>query len=110
MPAATGAMPPAFKVPSRRARVHGIGTKVYPAPKRLVNDDVLKKIIVNCRWSEASIEEVGPGIGIAHHRAPEARRQRLAIERDPDLPAVLATHLTPGATSSPLIEKDALRA
>lgn len=70
---------------------HGLATKKSLGQNFLVNDDVVGKI---CRLSEVSAEdtvlEVGPGIGtLTAALLPRAGRV-LSVERDPDLPDVLA--------------------
>ena len=70
---------------------HGIGTKYTLGQNFLVNDDVLKKIVA---LAEA---------GLLKHAASVT-----AVERDPDLPAVLADTLWPWRETFALIEKDAL--
>ena len=88
---------------------HGIGTKYTLGQNFLVNDDVLKKIIVLAEVGEADrILEVGPGIGTLTIALLKHAASVIAIERDPDLPAVLADTLHPWRDKFALIEKDAL--
>ena len=88
---------------------HGIGTKYTLGQNFLVNDDVLKKIIVLAEVGEADrILEVGPGIGTLTIALLKHAASVVAIERDPDLPAVLADTLHPWREKFALIEKDAL--
>ena len=88
---------------------HGIGTKYTLGQNFLVNDDVLKKIIVLAEVGEADrILEVGPGIGTLTIALLKHAASVVAIERDPDLPAVLADTLHPWCEKFALIEKDAL--
>ena len=88
---------------------HGIGTKYTLGQNFLVNDDVLKKIIVLAEVGEADrILEVGPGIGTLTIALLKHAAGVVAIERDPDLPAVLADTLHPWRDKFALIEKDAL--
>ena len=88
---------------------HGIGTKYTLGQNFLVNDDVLKKIIVLAEVGEADrILEVGPGIGTLTIALLKHAASVVAIERDPDLPAVLADTLHPWRDKFALIEKDAL--
>ena len=88
---------------------HGIGTKYTLGQNFLVNDDVLKKIIVLAEVSEADrVLEVGPGIGTLTIALLKHAASVVAIERDPDLPAVLADTLHPWRDKFALIEKDAL--
>ena len=88
---------------------HGIGTKYTLGQNFLVNDDVLKKIIVLAEVGEADrILEVCPGIGTLTIALLKHAASVVAIERDPDLPAVLADTLHPWRDKFALIEKDAL--
>ena len=88
---------------------HGIGTKYTLGQNFLVNDDVLKKIIVLAEVGEADrILEVGSGIGTLTIALLKHAASVVAIERDPDLPAVLADTLHPWRDKFALIEKDAL--
>ena len=88
---------------------HGIGTKYTLGQNFLVNDDVLKKIIVLAEVDEADrVLEVGPGIGTLTIALLKHAASVIAIERDPDLPAVLADTLHPWREKFALIEKDAL--
>ena len=88
---------------------HGIGTKYTLGQNFLVNDDVLKKIIALAEVSESDrILEVGPGIGTLTIALLKHAAGVVAIERDPDLPAVLADTLHPWRDKFALIEKDAL--
>ena len=90
-------------------KAHGIGTKYTLGQNFLVNDDVLKKIIVLAEVGEADrISEVGPGIGTLTMAPLKHAASVVAIERDPDLPAVLADTLHPWRDKFALIEKDAL--
>ena len=88
---------------------HGIGTKYTLGQNFLVNDDVLKKIIALAEVDEADrVLEVGPGIGTLTIALLKHAAGVVAIERDPDLPAVLADTLHPWCEKFALIEKDAL--
>ena len=88
---------------------HGIGTKYTLGQNFLVNDDVLKKIIALAEVGENDrILEVGPGIGTLTIALLKHAAGAVAIERDPDLPAVLADTLHPWREKFALIEKDAL--
>ena len=88
---------------------HGIGTKYTLGQNFLVNDDVLKKIIALAEVDEADrVLEVGPGIGTLTIALLKHAASVAAIERDPDLPAVLADTLHPWREKFALIEKDAL--
>ena len=88
---------------------HGIGTKYTLGQNFLVNDDVLKKIIALAEVGENDrVLEVGPGIGTLTIALLKHAAGVIAIERDPDLPAVLADTLHPWREKFALIEKDAL--
>ena len=88
---------------------HGIGTKYTLGQNFLVNDDVLKKIVALAEVGESDrILEVGPGIGTLTIALLKHAASVIAIERDPDLPAVLADTLHPWREKFALIEKDAL--
>ncbi len=88
---------------------HGIGTKYTLGQNFLVNDDVLKKIVALAEVGESDrILEVGPGIGTLTIALLKHAQNVVAIERDPDLPAVLADTLHPWREKFALIEKDAL--
>ena len=88
---------------------HGIGTKYTLGQNFLVNDDVLKKIVALAEVGEDDrILEVGPGIGTLTIALLKHAAGVVAIERDPDLPAVLADTLHPWREKFALIEKDAL--
>lgn len=88
---------------------HGIGTKYTLGQNFLVNDDVLKRIIALAEVGERDrILEVGPGIGTLTIALLKHAASVVAVERDPDLPAVLADTLYPWRERFLLIEKDAL--
>jgi len=88
---------------------HDIGTKYTLGQNFLVNDDVLKRIIALAEVGERDrILEVGPGIGTITIALLKHAASVVAVERDPDLPAVLADTLYPWRERFALIEKDAL--
>ncbi|WP_296010039.1 16S rRNA (adenine(1518)-N(6)/adenine(1519)-N(6))-dimethyltransferase RsmA [uncultured Adlercreutzia sp.] len=88
---------------------HGIGTKYTLGQNFLVSDDVLKKIVALADVQPSDrILEVGPGIGTLTIALLKHAASVVAVERDPDLPAVLADTLAPWADRFALIEKDAL--
>ena len=106
-----GRLPPLSTPSATRAvlEAHGIGTKYTLGQNFLVNDDVLKKIIALAEVDEADrVLEVGPGIGTLTIALLKHAASVVAIERDPDLPAVLADTLHPWREKFALIEKDAL--
>ncbi len=87
----------------------GLATKHALGQNFLVNDDILKKIVA---LSEASSDdvvlEVGPGIGTLTIALLKTARAVVSVERDADLPAVLAETCAPWRDTFSLIEKDAL--
>ena len=88
---------------------HGIGTKYTLGQNFLVNDDVLTKIVALAEVGPRDrILEVGPGIGTLTIALLKHAASVTAVERDPDLPAVLADTLWPWRETFALIEKDAL--
>lgn len=88
---------------------HGIGTKYTLGQNFLVNDEVLRKIVALAEvGADDRILEVGPGIGTLTIALLKHAACVVAIERDPDLPAVLADTLHPWRDKFALIEKDAL--
>ncbi len=87
---------------------HGLATKKSLGQNFLVNDAVIGRI---CALSEVGPEdrvlEVGPGIGTLTVALLPRAAHVLSVERDPDLPAVLAE--TCGAFDNfTLLSKDAL--
>ena len=102
-PLATPSATPAVR------EAHGLGTPYTRGQNFLVNDDVLKKIIALAEVGENDrVLEVGPGIGTLTIALLKHAASVIAIERDPDLPAVLADTLHPWREKFALIEKDAL--
>ncbi|WP_304597259.1 16S rRNA (adenine(1518)-N(6)/adenine(1519)-N(6))-dimethyltransferase RsmA [Adlercreutzia caecimuris] len=88
---------------------HDIDTKYTLGQNFLVNDDVLRKIIALAEVGKRDrILEVGPGIGTLTIALLKHAASVVAVERDPDLPAVLADTLYPWREKFLLIEKDAL--
>ncbi len=88
---------------------HGLATKHALGQNFLVNDHILQKIIELAQVNEAdTVLEVGPGIGTLTIALLKRAGEAIAIERDPDLPAVLAETLAPWRDRFSLIEKDAL--
>ncbi len=88
---------------------HGIGTKYTLGQNFLVNDDVLRKIVDLAEVGEEDrVLEVGPGIGTLTIALLKHAAAVVAVERDPDLPAVLSDTLHPWRDKFALIEKDAL--
>ncbi len=88
---------------------HGLATKHSLGQNFLVNDHILQKIVDLSQVGSAdTVLEVGPGIGTLTVALLKHAAQVVAIERDPDLPAVLADTLATWQDRFTLIEKDAL--
>lgn len=88
---------------------HGLATKHSLGQNFLVNDAVIANI---CRLAEVcesdNVLEVGPGIGTLTVALLPRAKHVLSIERDPDLPAVLA-ETCDDFENFTLIGKDAIR-
>ena len=68
---------------------HGLATKHSLGQNFLVNDHILQKIVDLSQVRSAdTVLEVGPGIGTLTVALLKHAAQVVAIERDPDLPAV----------------------
>ena len=88
---------------------HGLATKHALGQNFLINDDILRKIVDLAQVGEDDfILEVGPGIGTLTIALLKNAARVVSVERDPDLPAVLAGTLEPWANRFALIGKDAL--
>ncbi|MDO4289800.1 MAG: 16S rRNA (adenine(1518)-N(6)/adenine(1519)-N(6))-dimethyltransferase RsmA [Eggerthellaceae bacterium] len=88
---------------------HGLSTKHSLGQNFLINDDILKKIVALAEVGEADrVLEVGPGIGTLTIALLKSAAHVTSVERDADLPAVLAETLAPWAEKFTLISKDAL--
>ena len=88
---------------------HGLATKKSLGQNFLVNDDVIRKTIGLAEvGSDDVVLEVGSGIGTLTVALLAAARAVVSIERDTDLPAVLAETCAPWADRFALIENDAL--
>ena len=88
---------------------HGLATKHALGQNFLINDDILRKIVDLAQVGEDDfILEVGPGIGTLTIALLKNAARVVSVERDPDLPAVLAGTLEPWADRFALIGKDAL--
>lgn len=87
---------------------HGLSTKKSLGQNFLVNDEVVGRI---CRLSEVGgadrVLEVGPGIGTLTAALLPRAAHVLSVERDADLPAVLAQTCAPFGNFT-LLSKDAL--
>lgn len=89
---------------------HGLMTKKALGQHFLINDGVVSRI---CDLAELSSDdvvlEVGPGIGTLSVALLQRAGQVIAIERDSDLPPVLAQTCSEWSDSFTLIENDALQ-
>ena len=88
---------------------HGLYTKYALGQNFLVNDDVIRKILelADVRPTDRVLE-VGPGIGTLTAALLQHAAHVTAIEKDADLPAVLADTLAPWADRFTLLSADAL--
>ena len=106
-----GKLSPLASASATRAvlEAHGLTAKYSLGQNFLVNDDVLKKIVALAEVGENDrILEVGPGIGTLTMALLQHAGRVVSVERDPDLPAVLAETLAPWADRFALVQKDAL--
>lgn len=88
---------------------HGLFTKYALGQNFLVNDDIIRKIIELADVSaDDCILEVGPGIGTLTYALASCAQHVVAIEKDADLPAVLADTLGDLTDRLTLLEMDAL--
>lgn len=88
---------------------HGLSTKYSLGQNFLINDGILQKIIALADVSpDDFVLEVGPGIGTLTIALLKHAGRVVSVERDPDLPAVLAETLAPWAGRFALVQKDAL--
>lgn len=103
---------PLASVSATRAvlEAHGLATKKALGQHFLVNDGIVSHI---CELAEVGADdvvlEVGPGIGTLTCALLDRARAVVAVERDADLPAVLAETCAPWADRFALIQKDALQ-
>lgn len=89
---------------------HGLTTKKSFGQNFLVNDEILRRIIDLAEVTEQDdVLEVGPGIGALTIPLLKCAHRVISVERDRDLPAVLAETCQPWRSSWTLIEKDALQ-
>lgn len=90
---------------------HGLFTKYALGQNFLVNDDVIRKIIELADVRAADhVLEVGPGIGTLTYALAQHAGHVTAIEKDADLPAVLADTLADVRDRFTLLSLDALDA
>ena len=88
---------------------HGLSTKYSLGQNFLINDAILQKIVALADLvPDDYVLEVGPGIGTLTVALLKSVGRVLSVERDPDLPAVLAETLSPWADRFALLNKDAL--
>lgn len=88
---------------------HGLQAKYSLGQNFLVNDDILRKIIDLAQVDDRDvILEVGPGLGTLTIPLLKHAKQVVSVERDPDLPAVLADTLAPWSDHFQLLPMDAL--
>ena len=88
---------------------HGLSTKHSLGQNFLVNDAILQKIVDLAELREQDdVLEVGPGIGTLTIALLKRAGRVVSVERDRDLPKVLADTLEPWADRFALISKDAL--
>lgn len=102
---------PLASVSATRATLeaHGLATKHALGQNFLINDDILRKIVDLAQVQEGDfILEVGPGIGTLTIALLKNASLVMSVERDPDLPAVLAETLAPWNSQFALVSKDAL--
>ena len=88
---------------------HGLATKKALGQNFLVNDAILGKIVDLAALSaEDDVLEVGPGIGTLTIALLKTAGRVVSVERDTDLPAVLAHTCAPWADRFVLLNMDAL--
>lgn len=101
-----------YSTPSATREVlerHGLYTKYGLGQNFLVNDDVIRKILELADVRQADrVLEVGPGIGTLTAALLQHAQQVAAVEKDHDLPAVLADTLAEWESNFTLLNKDAL--
>ncbi|MBQ9043333.1 MAG: 16S rRNA (adenine(1518)-N(6)/adenine(1519)-N(6))-dimethyltransferase RsmA [Eggerthellaceae bacterium] len=101
-----------YSTPSATREVlerHGLYTKYGLGQNFLVNDDVIRKIVELADVREDDrILEVGPGIGTLTAALLPRAQHVTAIEKDHELPTVLADTLAPWLDRFTLLEMDAL--
>ena len=101
-----------YSTPSATREVlerHGLYTKYGLGQNFLVNDDVIRKIVELADVQPADcVLEVGPGIGTLTAALLQHAAHVVSIEKDYDLPAVLADTLAPWQDRFTLLNMDAL--
>ncbi|MEG2726531.1 MAG: 16S rRNA (adenine(1518)-N(6)/adenine(1519)-N(6))-dimethyltransferase RsmA [Eggerthellaceae bacterium] len=90
-------------------QAHGLATKKALGQHFLISDGVVARICATAELSPGDVVlEVGPGIGTLSIALLKCAGQVIAVERDKDLPAVLAHTCAEYADRFTLISKDAL--
>ncbi|MEF9841029.1 MAG: 16S rRNA (adenine(1518)-N(6)/adenine(1519)-N(6))-dimethyltransferase RsmA [Raoultibacter sp.] len=90
-------------------QAHGLATKKALGQHFLINDGVVSRICETAQLTDADIVlEVGPGIGTLSIALLKRSGHVIAVERDRDLPAVLAQTCADYVDRFTLISKDAL--
>ena len=88
---------------------HGLATKKALGQNFLVNDAILHKIVELADLTPADgVLEVGPGIGTLTIALLKSAGRVVSVERDTDLPVVLAETCAPWADRFTLLNMDAL--
>lgn len=88
---------------------HGLYTKYGLGQNFLVNDDIIRKIVELANLQPVDrLLEVGPGIGTLTAALLQCAERVTAIEKDYDLPPVLADTLAPWGDRFTLLSMDAL--
>jgi 16S rRNA (adenine1518-N6/adenine1519-N6)-dimethyltransferase len=88
---------------------HGLATKKSLGQNFLVNDAILQKIVDLAELGpDDDVLEVGPGIGTLTIALLKTSGRVVSVERDTDLPAVLAETCAPWVDRFTLLNKDAL--
>lgn len=108
---AVGKLSPLASASATRAvlEAHGLTAKYSLGQNFLVNDAILQKIINLAKVApNDTVLEVGPGIGTLTMALLQHAGHVVSVERDADLPAVLAETLAPWADRFALVQKDAL--
>ena len=106
-----GKLSPLASASATRAvlEAHGLTAKYSLGQNFLVNDAILQKIVALAEVApDDTVLEVGPGIGTLTMALLQHAGRVVSVERDADLPAVLAETLAPWADRFALVQKDAL--
>ena len=106
-----GKLSPLASASATRAvlEAHGLTAKYSLGQNFLVNDAILQKIVALAEVApDDTVLEVGPGIGTLTMALLRHAGRVVSVERDADLPAVLAETLAPWADRFALVQKDAL--